>query len=322
MGPPALSALTTSAESGQSEAIHDPGLWRIIAAVAAIDATWLRLSGLQISVSPVMGTGFLALIAFGAVYSTVKPDRHLASFAATSTRLAAFNVVAIVLSYLVASVHFPLVDDTLAATDRALGFDWLAFFDWTKISNPTIGWALDLIYDTIVIQVLVLLIALGATGQAKRAREFSRLFAVTLLLIIPLSMLLPAEGAWAHYGVARLTSAYYLPDFYAIRSGAMHVIDLGHVTGIVQFPSFHAALGLILILSARGTFLFIPYLALNIVMIASALTSGGHYLTDVIIGLAMVPATILILRAGAETQKGLRIPLRDTGAIGDSSVSV
>ncbi|MCC8983207.1 phosphatase PAP2 family protein [Bradyrhizobium acaciae] len=297
MDPPALSALATLADSQQSEAINDPGLWRIIAAIAAIDAIWLYLSGHRISVAPAAGGGFVALIAIGLIYSRIRPDHHLACFAATSTRLAAFNIVAIVLSYLAASAHFPLVDNDLAAADRAIGFDWLAFFNWTKLENPTMGWTLDLVYETIVIQVFVMLIVLNATGRLERAREFSRLFATTLLLIIPLSMLLPAEGAWAHYGVAQLTSAYYLPDFYAIRAGLMRTIDLGHVTGIVQFPSFHAALGLILILSVRGTFLWIPYLALNVVMIVSALTAGGHYLTDVIIGLATVPAAILILRA-------------------------
>jgi membrane-associated phospholipid phosphatase len=144
---------------------------------------------------------------------------------------------------------------------------------------------------------MVLLVTLSVTARFARMTEFTWLIVISLLIILPLSLVLPAEGAWAHYGVAHLTSAYYLPDFYALRSGAKRVIDLNeNLNGIIQFPSYHAALGLILITSSRGTFLFSVYLPLNILMIVSALTAGGHHLADIIFGLATVPVAALILK--------------------------
>jgi hypothetical protein len=281
-----------------AEATH---FWLIIGAMTAVAALGLYLSNTKISLGFPIIFGFLVLVGLNLFYTRIRKNPLFASIALTCAQLVAFTNVAIVLSYLAAARRLPLVDNALAAMDAAVGFNWLALFTWLKIEHPTIGWALDLIYDTMIIQVFILLIVLYSTKRLLQARAFSWLFAVTLLIVIPISMVLPAEGAWAHYGVAHLTSAYYLPDFYAIRSGSMHVIDLAKVTGIIQFPSFHAALALILILLSRGTFLFPVYLPLNVLMIFSALTAGGHYLTDVAFGLATVPVAVLVLRLTGRT---------------------
>ncbi|MGY4169138.1 phosphatase PAP2 family protein [Bradyrhizobium sp. USDA 4529] len=281
----------------------------IIGAMTAVAALGLYLSNMKVSLGFPIIFGFLALVGLNLFYTRVRKNPLFASIALTCAQLVAFTNVAIVLSYLAAARRLSLVDNALVAMDDAVGFNWLALFTWLKIEHPTIGWMFDLIYDTMIIQSFILLIVLYSTKRLLQARAFSWLFAATLLIIIPISMVLPAEGAWAHYGVAHLTSNYYLPDFYAIRSGSIHVIDMTKPTGIIQFPSFHAALALILILLSRGTFLFPVYLPLNVLMIFSALTAGGHYLTDVAFGLATVPVAILVLRlAGRTSDRQLPIP--------------
>lgn len=277
------------------ESAEATNFWLIIGAMTAVAALGLYLLNIKISLGFPIIFGFIVLVGLNLFYTRIRKNPLFASITLTCAQLVAFTNVAIVLSYLAAARHVPLVDNALAAMDAAVGFNWLALFTWLKIEHPTIGWMLDLIYDTMIIQVFILLIVLFSTKRLMHTRAFGWLFAVTLLIVIPISMALPAEGAWAHYGVVHLTSAYYLPEFYAIRSGSM-VIDLAKVTGIIQFPSFHAALALILILSSRGTFLFPIYIPLNVLMIISALTAGGHYLTDVAFGLAIVPVAILLLR--------------------------
>lgn len=291
-------SLARTAGQQSAEATH---FWLIIGAMTAVAALGLYLSNMQVSFGFPIIFGFLALVGLSLFYTRVRKNPLIASIALTCAQLVAFTNVAIILSYLAAARRFPLVDSAMAAMDDAVGFDWLALFTWLKVEHPTLGWMFDLIYDTMIIQFFILLIVLYSSKRLLQARTFSWLFAVTLLIIIPISMVLPAEGAWAHYGVAHLTSAYYLPDFYAIRSGSMHVIDMTKPTGIIQFPSFHAALALILILLSRGTFLFPVYLPLNVLMIFSALTAGGHYLTDVAFGLATVPVAILVLRLTGRT---------------------
>src|SRR5438105_2811571 len=97
------------------------------------------------------------------------------------------------------------------------------------------------------------------------------------LIVIAFSWVMPAEGAWAYYNVSHLTNAYYLHDFNAIRAGEMPEIVMADAKGIVQFPSLHAAASLMLIYVTRG----IPYLRLvsfllNVLMLVSTLTCGGH----------------------------------------------
>jgi len=109
---------------------------------------------------------------------------------------------------------------------------------------------------------------------------------------------MPAEGAWAYYGVAHLVDAYYLPDFYALRAREMPEIVMAKTTGIIQFPSFHAAVALIFIYESRGIRILFPAcMGLNALMIISTPTWGGHHLSDVLAGLAVVPCAIFILRS-------------------------
>ena len=272
-------------------------LWNVIAFIIAVDALWAYLTGFKISTGWVFPVALLIFIAIKHFFTAVWPSRRTAAFFETFVQYITFGNAAVFLSYLFAASGFPLVDKQLAAMDAALGFDWLAFFNWSEFERPLVGGALNLIYASAIIQVVVLLVTLSVTARFARMTEFTWLIVISLLIILPLSLFLPAEGAWAHYGVAHLTSAYYLPDFYALRSGAKRAIDLNeNLNGIIQFPSYHAALGLMLIISSRGTFLFSVYLPLNILMIVSALTAGGHHLVDLIFGLATVPMAALVLK--------------------------
>jgi hypothetical protein len=293
------------------EVIDARPLWNVIALIIAVDAVWSYLVGFKVSTGWIFPVLLLVLIAINRFFMVCWPSRRMAAFFLTLVQYVAFGNAAVFLSYLCAAIGFPLIDNKLAAIDAALGFDWLAFFNWSKFEVPLAGKALDVIYVSAIVQVMVLLVTLSAAARYSRMLEFTWLIVLSLLIILPLSLLLPAEGAWAYYHVEHLTSAYYLPDFNALRSGTKRVIDLNeNLNGIIQFPSYHAALGLILIISSRGTFLFSVYLPLNVLMIVSALTAGGHHLADLIFGLATVPAAALILQTIKRAEEVRPVDLR------------
>jgi membrane-associated phospholipid phosphatase len=222
-------------------------------------------------------------------------------------QLVAFTAACGVLSYLTVTSNFPLIDRYLSAADTAVGFDWLALFNWVQ-HHPGINRALGWAYESGVFQIFVLLILLTLFGRPERAAEFVWLYITTLLIVVPISWLLPAESAWVHYGVTDRVHAYHLADFSALRAGKLPEITVARVNGLITFPSFHTALGLILIYVTRGIpFLFPVSLGLNALMIASTLTSGGHYLVDVIAGAAVLPLAILIFGWGQResTKDGL-----------------
>ena len=85
----------------------------------------------------------------------------------------------------------------------------------------------------------------------------------------------------------------YWDSFYnlcdALRNGEMTRISLTQVNGLITFPSFHAALAIILIYASRGVKVLFPaFLVLNLLMLAATPTVGGHYFIDIIAGACVV----------------------------------
>ncbi|WP_338831760.1 phosphatase PAP2 family protein [Bradyrhizobium sp. 27S5] len=287
---------SVSAAPKQSAITEANALWLIVGIMIAIDSVWLRLSGIGISFGPAFVVGLTTLAVLHLIYTRLRPNRRIAQFALTSMQLVAFTAAGTILVYLTVTSNFPLIDRQLETADAAMGFNWLTFFDWVK-DRPAIDRALDIAYDSSIFEIFVLLVILNATSRFEQARHFVWLFVLTLLIIMFFAWLFPAESAWAHFGVADRVDAYHLADFVALRAGQLKEIALAKANGLITFPSFHAALGLILIIATRRTFLFPIFLPLNVAMIASALTSGGHYLIDIFAGLAVVPVAALIWRS-------------------------
>jgi membrane-associated phospholipid phosphatase len=73
----------------------------------------------------------------------------------------------------------------------------------------------------------------------------------------------------------------------------MRTLDANAFTGIVTFPSFHAA-GAVLLACAwwQVPGLRYPGVALNAAMLVSAIPCGGHYLSDLIAGCGIAGAII------------------------------
>lgn len=287
---------SVSAARKQSAITEASALWLIIGAMITIDTVWVRLSGIGVSLGPAFVVGLTALVAVHLIYTRVRPNRHIAQFALTSMQLVAFTAAGTVLVYLTVTSKLPLIDRQLETADAAIGFNWLAYFDWVQ-HHSALDQVFGIAYDSSIFQIFVLLVTLNVTGRFEQARDFTWLFVLTLLIIILFAWLFPAESAWVHFGVEGRVDAYHLADFMALRAGQMKEIALAKANGLITFPSFHAALGLILIIATRRTFLFSIFLPLNVVMIVSALTSGGHYMIDIFAGLAVVPVAALIRRS-------------------------
>jgi len=264
--------------------------WIAIIALVFADYAWASALSLVIRLNYNFLLSFCG--AFGLSLILTRLDR-LPRVALLSLTIAQFIVMlsaTIVLSYLAAAMCFPLIDRQLAAVDRLLGMDWLATYHWVK-ANPRIDRILDLAYGSLPVQLPLVVVMLSVMRRDGRLHEFISMFGISLCIIIVISLFFPAAGAWDFFGLTDLANDYYLRDFYAVRDGTMRVIDLNHLNGIVQFPSFHAALGLIFILSTRGIYVVAPLsVCLNTLMIFSAVTNGGHHLADALAGPVVVLA--------------------------------
>lgn len=270
--------------------------WPITIALIALNVAIAYASSIEITGISTAVLFVSAMLSLYLVYSRIIPRPQIAALANSCAQLLAASAVLCVLTYMVATDR-PLIDNQIAAFDKQLGFDWLAFFYWVK-AHPNIDLVLEVSYSIMLPQMLITIVVLSATERYNRLHEFVLLYSVTLFITTVFFAFFPAAGAWESYGVANNPTLInnYLPDFHAARGGQLHVLDLSKVHGIVQFPSFHAALALIFVIVARGIRIWFPIaIALNCIMSVSALTHGGHHLADILAGFVLTVAVAALL---------------------------
>lgn len=211
----------------------------------------------------------------------------------------------LIASYLAASVAFPLVDHTLVRADEALGFKWNAFIDLID-ANPLVATVLAKAYSSFAIQLLALPLILGATGRYERVYVMMLSYGVMCYIGCIASTWFPAVGTYAFYGVAldqvaNINAHYgyaFLADFNAVRDQPAFAMSVANAAGIITFPSLHAAGALLCAWAAWDLKIARYPLAIwNIVMAASAISHGSHYLIDVVAGVALGAISIFMVKA-------------------------
>lgn len=226
----------------------------------------------------------------------------------------------LVFTYLATAAALPLRDDVLVRFDRDLGFDWPSFLAVTN-NSPHVAALLSLCYHSTGFLLIAIVVWLSAAGRTIRLAELHAVLALTLLGLTVAMVLVPTAGAFAYYAPAadafgNFARAGEMWSFYktflALREGTLTTIQLAHASGIVSFPSFHAALGMVTAYALRDSrWLFMPVLAINAVMVAATLPVGGHHLAELLAGLSISVAAIAIVRRQSDAAaRKRRIALR------------
>ena len=134
------------------------------------------------------------------------------------------------------------------------------------------------IYFSVIPQTIFVLVWLGFRND-ERLSLFLYRFMICGLVTAACFYFVPALGT------SRTNPTVWnidpLRDLLALRSGALTTVRWQAVEGIVTFPSFHAIWAILLIL-ALPTW---PIVVLNVLMVISTVTSGGHYVIDVVAGI-------------------------------------
>ena len=91
-----------------------------------------------------------------------------------------------------------------------------------------------------------------------------------------------------------------MSHFTLLRAGGLPVIDLDAMQGLISMPSYHCVMSLLLIHAMRRSGLLLPVAAVvNLIVILSTPTEGGHYFLDVLAGVLVAAITIAVLRGFA-----------------------
>jgi len=268
------------------------------AAVAAIwgaDLAWAARSGLRLVGVAYLVIALLLLAGNFALYRRSDAGDRSAALVSGYAMFFAIATGTALMSYLAATLGRPLADPWLARADAALGFHWLDWFHFVR-SNNLLHRLLATAYATMIPQVLLCLFALPLSGMVARNHELLALFAVSMLPTLILFALFPAACPWVYFDAQPGFVAVHMIDLQALRSGAFPVLDLQRIHGLITFPSYHAVVAVLLVYTARSTrFLFLSAVV-NALMLLSALSEGGHYLVDLLAGVAIALGTILVVR--------------------------
>ncbi|WP_017233463.1 phosphatase PAP2 family protein [Pandoraea sp. B-6] len=265
-----------------------------VALAAAIGLAVLRIGIVPGSlVLPAMACVTLAGVWL--VYTRYRPDERIRTACSQVILLIVFSHVAALLSYVVVATDAPLVDVTLVKMDAWLHFDWPAWHAFVRAHRP-LSLALALAYASGMLQIAFVVVFLSLTGRLVEVRVFSTAMVLSCLVTIAVSGIVPAAGAFVHFGgdPAKLAD---LTHFDALRQHRLAVVDLGQLQGLISIPSYHAVLSVLLIHAARGSRrLARVFLPLNLLVIVSAISEGGHYLVDILAGIGVAVLAILVAR--------------------------
>jgi membrane-associated phospholipid phosphatase len=219
------------------------------------------------------------------------------------------SVVGLLASYLAISLDRPLADSVLANADRWLGFN---ASDVVMMVNtvPVLSSMLMYAYSSFSIQLLVLPILLIVLGVPASAYMLVLSYGLACVAASLVSVWFPAVGAHITYDLAsqhlpsvNLHYGYaFLSEFNAVRTQPEFTLSLATAQGILTFPSVHTAVAVLCTVAAFGQRLLrFPVLALNVLMLVSTVTHGGHYLVDVIAGIMVASLALLVARFVART---------------------
>ncbi|MEQ1611516.1 MAG: phosphatase PAP2 family protein [Hyphomicrobiaceae bacterium] len=203
-------------------------------------------------------------------------------------------------TYAAARPAYPLMDPALARADALIGFNVPAVVMWID-QYRVLSFVFELTYHSLGWQMLLLPIFLVSCGLRDVAVKILICHALICVICCIISIYFPAVEAFAHFGIAMSdftnlsgSDGYrFHESFFAAREHETFVLTMGLTSGIVSFPSIHAALALVCGYAA-WQIIWLRYfgLVLNAIMFLATVPVGAHYAVEVIAGTVIGVAVI------------------------------
>ncbi len=280
-------------------------IWLLVFIVLIVDVSWGIALGIGFNSRLLyLLTGIIIML--GAIrwfYGYKRPEPNIALILEIIAQAVLFSNLAATLSYLSATIALPFYDEWFNKADLMLGFDWRKYVD--AVDNiPYAEHILSIAYTSMGAQFVFMILWLFITRNLHRLQQLMLASAICALTAIAVSTVFPAMCAYLYYNIVGIQIE--VADLTLLRSGQLQQLPMTF-QGIIQFPSFHAALG-IMFIYATWPFLWLRgiFLILNILLLVSTLSVGGHYLVDVLAGCAMAILVLYSVRRIFPMREGLQ----------------
>ncbi|MBY2922540.1 phosphatase PAP2 family protein [Rhizobium leguminosarum] len=216
----------------------------------------------------------------------------------------------VVSTYVAFALKLPLQDQKLLQLDRLIGVDWLSLIAFLD-THPLLAKSLTLAYQTFHHQLLFLPVLLSLCGYRARAYQVVGAYGLICVIASVITIWYPALGTYTDFAINPadlkningMLGLEYVPQILAVRDDPQFVLQLEHASGIISFPSVHAAVA---VLCSWGAWTIrwirFPTIFLNTLMLLSAITEGGHYVVDLVAGIGVagfsIASVLYISRSG------------------------
>ena len=276
--------------------------WTIIGLTVCAAAALIRVHDLHFppadATSPLVIAALLAVVAW---YYHRRDEENFVACANALLHVTLYTACYSVLMYAAAALNRPLIDDWLIRCDALAGVHLPAIVEWSN-AHPRVESALQLAYNSLLLQTPLVIVVLGFSGDRKSLEQFVMQFMLGTWICLVGFCLWPAAGPFATFDIpANATQTRYLQHLHELREGVRTVVTWRGAEGLITFPSFHTTWALILAWAVRRRpLLFVLSCVLNGAVIAATMTTGWHYLTDVIGGAALGVGVITLTTRSAD----------------------
>jgi membrane-associated phospholipid phosphatase len=186
----------------------------------------------------------------------------------------------------------PLIDGNLARIDAALHFSTGAVVQWIAVF-PKMRMAFSIVYQAVMPLILLSVFVPPLCGREKESQRYILSIMIAAIITAVAFALWPAAGPWTVFGFTPTQDQADVQTYLVsvLKSSAPAHVDF-RTMGVVSFPSFHVVLALlsaIALWNVRQIRYVVVVIAAGICI--STLTTGWHYLVDVVGGVAVVLAS-------------------------------
>jgi membrane-associated phospholipid phosphatase len=271
--------------------------WGFVGLIAALDLVLLNFCNIELQWSdlrvPLVGGLLLAALS---VHYYRRGGDALVLCMVTLMHIGCYTTVISVLIYEVTSFGFPLIDAPLRAFDSVVGYSPSAFVHWTR-SHPVVDHWSTWVYLFIIPETMLMVLVVAFSNHRVVLEQFVWQFMLGSFICAGFACFMPANGPLHNHGIVPTDwQQPFLDHFAKLRSGDKFLFSWQGTEGLVTFPSFHTAWALMLILVWRKQtkWLSIPMAILNGLIILSTLSTGEHYIFDLIGGVGVTVVCVFV----------------------------
>ncbi len=271
--------------------------WAFIGTIAVLDLVLLNFCRIELQWSDLIvpAVGGMLLAALSWFYHRRGGD-SLVLCMVTLLHVGCYTTVISVLMYEVTTFNYPLNDGWLRAFDAWIGYSPQALVNGTR-SHPLLDYWLTWVYLFIIPETMLTILAIAFSNKRRNLEQFVCQFMLGTAICAVFACFLPANGPLHQHGIVPTDwQQPFLDHFKALRSGEPFLFSWQGTEGLVTFPSFHTAWAIFLIVVWREQtkWLSIPLAVLNVLIVLSTLTTGEHYIFDVLAGTVMAAGCVFV----------------------------